>query len=233
MNAKHTKSRKKLEKEILESLKKYFPRIGFDGGLYFEICCEACNRAKQAHTDFNKLSESRSKNGKVKLKRWTSKERRLRDTIRKQESISIVFAAMCLEACIWDYAACGTSQNKTEENFGSLNLVGKWTVIPQFLCGSDITKVRIGSTCLLDRLRKLKDARNSFAHPKSKPLPNTVKKAFKAIPKRRKEISAEDAFSLIGFLLGELEKVDETNWWFFQTDAYINSIKKTQESTAS
>lgn len=234
MNAKHTKSKKRTVKDILESLKKNSPRIGFDGVLYFNICSEACTLMKKASAEFDKLIES-SPPKKSKLRRYTLKEMNLLNKIREQESVAIAFAAMCLEACIWDYAACGSSQKKAKENFQSLNLVGKWVIIPKFLSGSDITKLRMGTTCILDKLGKLKKTRNDLAHPKSKPFPNTVtvKEALKAIRPKRKEISAEDAFCLIGLLLGELEKVDKTNWWFFQTDRYKNSIKKLHESYAS
>jgi len=219
------------EKEKLEHLKKTFPRIGFEGFFYFEICSEAYTSMERAREEVKKLQEHRRKEGK--LRGLGQKGMDLLGEIPKQESIAIAFAAMCLEACMWDYAACNTSQNKAEEKFGSLNLVAKWIVIPQLLCGSDITKRRIGGTSLLGKLRDLKDARNELVHPKSKPLPDNYNDAIKATIPKPKSITAEDAFGLIGLLLGELEKVDKTNWWFFQTERYKNSIKKLHESYAS
>ncbi len=219
------------EKENLELLKKNFPRIGFEGFLYFKICSEAYTLVKRARTE---LHERQPKDGSVP--KLSPKVGDLLDEIRKQENVAIAFAAMCLEACIWDYAACNTSQNKAKENFESLNLVAKWVVIPQLLCGSDITKARIGGTSLLGKLRELKNARNELVHPKSKPIPDNFKDAFEALgaeAERRRIIAAEDAFGLIGLLLGELEKVDKTNWWFFQTAIYKDSIKKLHESSAS
>ena len=212
------------EKETLESMKKYFPRIGFEGLHYFEICRDACDLVKKSRCKVKKLHDSipRPKDGK--LYRLGPKGRLLLDTIRKQESVAIAFAAMCLEACIWDYAACRTSQNKTGENFGSLNLVAKWVVIPQLLCHSDITKTRIVDTNLLGRLRDLNTARNDLVHPKSKPLPNNLHDVLKAVVTPKKRIAAEDAFRLIGLLLGQLEKVDKSDWWFFRTETYMNSI---------
>ena len=223
-------SKHRTEKENLELLKKNFPRIGFEGLLYFEICSEAYTLVKQARAEVKRLREP--KNGR--LYRLGEKGRSLLDEIDKQEYVAIAFAAICLEACIWDYAACNTSQKKAKENFKSLNLVAKWVVIPQLLCGSDITKVRIGDTSLLGKLRELKTSRNELVHPKSKPIPDNFTDALKALraEAERKRIAAEDAFGLIGLLLGELEKVDKTNWWFFQTARYKNSIKKLHESSA-
>lgn len=222
-------SKHRTEKEKLERLKKYFPRIGFEGFLYFEICNEAYNLVKRARKE---LHERQPKDDSVP--KFSPKVRDLLNEIGKQENVAIAFAAICLEACIWDYAGCKMSQNKVTDNFGSLNLVGKWVVIPQLLCSSEITKVRIGDTSLLCKLRELKKARDKLVHPKSKPLPDNFTDAIEALgaETERRRITAEDAFGLIGLLLGELEKVDKTNWWFFQTDRYKNSIKKLHESSA-
>ncbi len=222
-------SKHKTKKEILEDLKKNIPRIGFEGLFCFEICSKAYTLVKEARAEEKKLREPQPKDGK--LYRFGAEGLGLLDEIRKQECIAIAFAAICLEACIWDYAACNMSQNKAKENFESLNLVAKWVVIPQLLCGSDITKIRIGDTNLLGKLRELKTARNELVHPKSKPLPDNYNDAVEAIMAERKRIKVEDAFGLIGLLLGELEEVDKTNWWFFQTPAYRNSIKKHQSET--
>jgi len=119
-------SKYRTEKENLELLKKNFPRIGFEGFLYFKICSEAYTLVKRARSEVKKLREHKPKDGK--LYRLGEKGRSLLDDIRKQENIAITFAAICLEACIWDYASCNTSQNKAKENFESLNLVAKWVV---------------------------------------------------------------------------------------------------------
>lgn len=223
-------SKRKTEKELLEDLKEKFPRMNFEAHVYWEICRDACTLVKQARAEVKRLRERQPKDGK--LYRLGPKGRALLGEITKQESVAIAFAAICLEAFIWDYAACNTSQNKAEEKFGSLNLVAKWIVIPQLLCGSDITKRKIGGTCLLGRLRKLKEARNELVHPSSQPLPDSYIDAVDAIMPKRKKIAAEDALDLIELLLKELEKVDKTNWWFFQKDSK-NSIKKLHESSPS
>jgi len=231
MSVKHNTSKLRNKEDPLAVLRKKHPRLNFNGSYYYEICSEARTLVKQAKVEVKRIFENQPKNGK--LRRPGTKYINLSQKIRKQESVAIAFAAMCLEACIWDYAACNTSQNKTKDYFGTLNLVGKWVLIPQLLCGSDITKVRIGDTSLLGRLRDLKEARNKLVHPKSKPLPDSFDKAVKVIRAKGEGISAEDAFGLIRPLLGELEKVDKTNWWFFQTYAYRNSIKKLHESSVS
>lgn len=220
------------EKQTLEIMKKHTPRIGFRGLHYFEICRDACTLIKKCNSELDKLRKLKpkpvKKDGKVQLKRNSQDEMLLLNKIHKQESVAIAFAAMCLEACIWDYAACCTSQKKTKENFESLNLVAKWVIIPQILCNSDITKTRIGDTNYLGRLRKLKDARNDLVHSKSHPLPNNVKTVIEMIMSSKKRIAVEDTFDLIVLLLGELEKVDKSDWWFFKHDTYKDVIKKSR-----
>jgi hypothetical protein len=218
-------------KELIEKLKEDHPRVEFYGLHYYEICRDAWNKVKESKSEIEKIRKNMPKpvrkDDKVKLCRFGKKHRLLINEIRRQESVTIAFAAMCLESCIWDYAACNTSQDKVEQNFKSLNLVAKWVIIPQLLCGSDITKVVVGSTCFLDMLRKLTKKRNDLVHSKSKPLPHNLKDAIKAIIPKESEIAAEEAFGLIKALLGELEKADKTDWWFFKSKGYIDFIKKT------
>jgi len=94
------------------------------------------------------------------------------------------------------------------------------------MCGSDITKARINGTCLLDRLSKRKEERNELVHSKSTVWSNDMKKFREQMLPKKGKIAAEDAFDLIRLLLAELERVDRTNWWFFQKDAYSHYIKK-------
>ncbi len=220
-------SKQRTNEESLALLKKILPSIGFKGELYFEICSEACSEVVQACAEIAKIDTSNPKYG------LAPKATLLGAKIRKQESVAITFAAMCLEACIWDYAACSTGQKKAKQNFESLNLVAKWVIIPQLLCRSDITKKKIGGTSLLVRLRELIKARNELVHAKSKPLPNNFADAIEALwsegKRKRKRIIAIDAFGLIGLLLRELKEVDESEWWFFQTDTYTHMAERFEQ----
>ena len=208
-------------KEELQLLKKLNPRVGFDGFLYYDICRGACAQVKKLKSEVVKVHALIRKGGQLCR---LGKGMRLLDEIKKQESITIAFAAMCLEACIWDYAASKTSKNKAEQNFGSLNLVAKWVVIPQLFCGSDITKKRIDDTCLLDRLRKLVKERNNLMHSKSTALPDKLSDAKKAMIPKPRQITAKEAFSIIRPLLEELKKVDKAQWWLFKDFRYQRII---------
>ena len=100
----------KVPKALLQAVEKNRPRAGFEGLLYYEICHEACTLMKQMRVEVEKLQKLRDSQRKGgKLYRPGPEEMELLDKIRKQKPIAITFAAMCLEACIWDYAACNTS----------------------------------------------------------------------------------------------------------------------------
>lgn len=218
-----SKNKKKIPKPIKQLLTRNRPpRAGFNGFFYYEICSEAVAKVKDMRIRLGKANR-RVTNGRVILSRL--KNPKMRIDIHKQESIAITFGAMCLESCIWDYAVCGfPSNNYVEDYFENLRLTSKWLVIPQLLCGSDITKVRVGSTCLLGMLGDLVRERNKLVHSKSKEWSDDIKELKKQLlPKRR--ISAENAFGLIRLLLVELEKVDKTKWWFFGAAEYKHSIK--------
>lgn len=217
------KGRQEMMGSPLEKLIKKNPRAGFDGLLYFEICSDACMSIKRKRQELQKIEDAKPKDGRSRLRRRSVEEWGLLDEISKHECVAITFAAMCLETCIWDYAACSTSQDYTKTYLENLDFVAKWVVIPQLICGSDITVARINGTCLLDMLRKLKKARNALVHSKSHPQPNDLTKIMKAMNPQR-DITAKDAFGLVGLLLRELEKVDRTEWWLFKTPAYRHSM---------
>ncbi len=210
-------------KIFVEEIRKYRPTVHFYGFQYYEICSDAFSIVREYRSKVQKMIDSMPKGD---ISGWLEKVGPLLDKEVKQESITIAFAAMCLDACIWDYAACQTSKSYTENHLEKLDFVSKWVIIPELLCGSDITKVKINGTCLLYRLRKLAKARNTLVHSKSKSLPRNYKDAINALITKERIIATEDAFGLIKPLLGELEKIDKTNWWFFRTDDYIEVIKK-------
>ena len=213
----------KVLKFFVDELRKFRPTVHFKGFIYYKICSDTCVLLREFRSKVQKIIDSMNKGD---VSDWFEKVGPLLDKEEKQESIIIAFAAICLEACIWDYAACQTSKRYTENHLEKLDFVSKWVIIPELLCGSDITKAKTNSTCLLDRLRKLATKRNALVHSKSKPLPENYKEAIKVITTKERIIAAEDAFGLIKLLLIELEKVDKSNWWFFKSAEYKEVINK-------
>jgi len=216
-------SKHRTEEDEYQETRKKYPRVDFKGHLFFEICRDAYKSFKDNKRKLERLLEEQKQPRADNVALFLNIEE-CKEKINKHEAVAITFAGMCLEACIWDYAACKTSQNYTKNYLERLSFVARWVVIPELICDSNITDTTIDGTNLLGILRNLQKARNALVHSKSKPKPHTIDKYFKMLSVEG-EIAAEDAFNLIKLLLVELEKVDNTNWWFFQTAYYRHSIK--------
>ena len=81
----------------------------------------------------------------------------------KHAVVCIVFAALSLEALIYDFAARYFDDKYVVEHLDKLDLVSKWLVIPRLVCGSEFDK----SAQPYGHLKELVSARNSLVHHKS------------------------------------------------------------------
>lgn len=97
---------------------------------------------------------------------------------------TIVFAAMCAEAAIFDLAAIHLGDGYAEQHLDKLDLVSKWVVVPQLICGKTL---RMNGTAI-NSLRAMVKARNFLVHHRSLPFdpdPATtanVRKKWAAFP---------------------------------------------------
>lgn len=79
---------------------------------------------------------------------------------------AIVFASMCVESAINNYAGTQLGDNYAGKHLDKLNVISKWVVIPKLVCGKSIDK----SGPAFNALGKLIKARNSLVHNKSREL---------------------------------------------------------------
>lgn len=88
--------------------------------------------------------------------------------------IGITFAAMCLEAFFYDYAASNLGDSFTEEHLDKLDLPSKLLIIPQLVSGKGIDK----SSHVFEKVKRLKKDRNYLIHFKSRSFdPDEMHKA--------------------------------------------------------
>ena len=78
--------------------------------------------------------------------------------------IGITFAAMCLEAFFYDYAATKLSDTFAEEHLDKLDLTSKLLIVPRLVCGKGIEK----SSVVYEKVKRLSKDRNYLVHFKSK-----------------------------------------------------------------
>ncbi|HEX8352811.1 MAG TPA: hypothetical protein VF611_07930 [Pyrinomonadaceae bacterium] len=119
-------------------------------------------------------------------------------------SIVIVFAAMCLEAFIYDYGAVHTSDSYMENYVDKLSPVAKWVVVTKLVTGKDFPT----DSQAFQMLRTLMKARNDMVHFKSFDVPVDDLKKLQKLMNKAPIISAQDAFKAISLVMIELEKLD-------------------------
>lgn len=195
-------------------------RVDVKSFLYLRICKEHHDRYERSCKKFmecqKQVSELRGKGiESIGLERAMA-----RDDIEAMEqshAIVIVFAAMCLEAFIYDYAAYNFSGKFVKNYIDKLDLKSKWVVTPQLVTGKKFDT----DSQAFELLVKLVGYRNKLVHAKSKirPTCHELKKWTQG-----KKTGEEDLLTMvknsckaIKELLRELDKLDDRRpkpWWW-------------------
>ena len=121
--------------------------------LFFDMCEEAYSR-------FLTISEKYTRTLKEED---IAEGRELEHAVVIAGIQAIVFAGMCVESAIYDYAAGQLGDSYVQDHLEKMDLLSKWIVIPQLVCGRKISK----DTVAYASLKKLIQARNSLVHHKS------------------------------------------------------------------
>lgn len=147
----------------------------------------------------------------------------LQDERDKYGAIVIVFAAMCLEAFIYDYAVYYLSEScvkKLDKN----SHIKKWDVIPKLVTGNQIPR----DSKAFELLKELVKNRKNFVHSKSKRMPENRDDEFfdniednKPSEEKQRAKNAHRAYQTVKEIFVELDKIDSGDikrtllWRFF------------------
>jgi hypothetical protein len=96
----------------------------------------------------------------------------IQSQIRELSIRVIVFAAMCVEAAIYDYAAWHLTDKYVQDRLDKLDVLSKWMVIPRLVTKRELS--RSGQS--YEKLKKLIQLRNELVHWKSSELADNVMK---------------------------------------------------------
>ncbi len=147
-------------------------RIGCSQGFYFSICVRSfgdfvASRDREA-TSMDRLKLV-NRPGDLDDASCSEYEdvRRQRSASTASAVITIVFASMCLEAAIYDYAAWHLGDDYVQTNLDKMDLVSKWLVVPRLVAQREIPIGRPSH----DHLKTLVRLRNGLVHKKSHPIP--------------------------------------------------------------
>ena len=119
----------------------------------------------------------------------------------------VVFAAICLEALIYDYGAINLSDTFIKKYVDKLDLRSKWVIIPKLVTGQDFPIDRQG----FQLLGELITSRNSLVHPKTKDYKANKDKDFEEDDRAFKN-TVEISLLAIKLLANDLSEIDPDSY---------------------
>jgi hypothetical protein len=137
--------------------------------MYFEICKSQMSRYEGARTEL-RIYEERVSDAEFESEEYWTYRRKTGDLsqeVDRSGTIVIVFAAMCLEALIYDYGVRYTSKNFFDRYLDKLSHKSKWVVVPRIVTGESLDT---GSQAF-EQLQKLIQDRNNLVHNESTEVP--------------------------------------------------------------
>ncbi len=160
----------------MEKLEDYGGPRFVNDTFYFGICKEQIEQHETADARKKELEEELQSVEYESPEYWGI-EKELSEVSEewwRSGTIVIVFAAMCLEALIYDYGARNTSDNYFDRYLDHLSPVAKWVVVPQIITGDSINRDGQAFELLQKLFRKI----NELVHSKSEQVPLDDKEAL-------------------------------------------------------
>ena len=115
----------------------------------------------------------------------------LKNSVHELAIKAIIFAAMCIEAAINDYAGKQLGDKYYQQHLASLDIISKWVIIPRLVCGKSLDK----SGAAFNSLKTLISARNKLVHSKSKEIDLSNPQAFIEKQEKATEDFEKDFYS--------------------------------------
>lgn len=172
-----------------------YARIGTLSSLYADTC-------QRSYIDYLLLSNQISDIGEVEYDEHLD-ELNLKHQIAGVQAI--VFAGMCFEAAIYDFAAIHLGDKYVQEHLDKLDVLSKWIVVLRFVSGYELQKDQAPYASL----KRLVAARNRLVHSKSEKF-NFSKIQPQLDRLQKEEIAHEqdvhNAFRAIVLMSVELER---------------------------
>ena len=193
--------------------------------IYFGICKEQIQRYEEAHSKLQTLEEEKS-NSEYKSDQWWEYEKNIHELKTQRDRsglVVIVFAAMCLEALIYDYGVRQISKSYFDNYLDDLRHVQKWVVVPKIITGESIDK----DGQAFEKLSDLVTIRNNLIHNKSTELPiHDKEESTKWTQEQEEEFTdaVPNAMSAVFMMTAELRSIhpDAPFLGFYAPDHHSN-----------
>ena len=178
--------------------------------MYFRICRDSNNKISRLVKKFD-----------GKRAEYASEFLNVVEEVKRNIAFSTIFAALCLEAFIFDYAAHHLTTTFAKKYLDKSNLIEKWVIVPRFVLGKDFPR----ESQAFQNIRDLKKQRDKIVHSKSVPAP-TQEQTLNFI--KQNKISKETEWTIrirpvnrseqIMEVFTELKKIEEETgniqgWW--------------------
>jgi len=184
-----------------------FGRFAPYAPLYFDIC-------ECSYQEYRKSKAELIKKKNKSPKQWDDLIIVGQAALRSGTT-TVVFAALCLEAFIYDYAATYFSNSYVDNYLDKLSLVAKWVVIPKLVLGKEFPRDSRAFECLV----KLKKARDALVHAKSKQEPSSDEERAKMLDEleQKETENFENAYTALTEVLVQLYNLEDNEqrnkWW--------------------
>lgn len=120
---------------------------------YFQVCRDHINRYESIDDEINKYRNSGEESHIIEMNVSAAYARRERAVV-----IPIVFAAMCLEAFLYDYGAKHRSANYVRSHIDKLDVPSKLVVLTELITGKSFPT----TSQAYERLKRLIKDRNNL-----------------------------------------------------------------------
>ncbi len=117
---------------------------------------------------------------------------------------TIVFAAMCMESAIYEYAADHLGDDYVREHLDKLDTLSKWVVCLKLIGGYELRKDRAS----FSSLKGLISARNRLVHSKSEPLDfENIEAQLDRVQREEEKhnLAVKDAYRTLVLMSAELD----------------------------
>lgn len=165
-------------------------RLGGYGRAYFEISQKEYSKYLEDYDSYEHESDPGDKS-------------KFEDEAFEAAVKTIIFASLCVEASINDYAAWQLGDNYFESHLSNLDVASKWVVIPNLICGVSFDKSGPGFSALKSLMR----FRNLLIHNKSENLSLSHPSLDELLTKRTDEFTenTHNAYRALLFLSFEFD----------------------------
>lgn len=146
------------------------------------------------------------------------------DIVAESGVLVIAFAAIALEAHIYDYAARNFTKGFVDNYLDKLDLKSKWVIYPRLKTGKPVPV----DDNAFARLGKLISARNKFVHEKSSEI---TPESLERIDEREKEFEADvhNAMDALKELSTLATRIDADDPWLAENISLVSGWERIHE----